>query len=159
MLKEETMKIKKCLDPKKSHFTASNGWLQKWKFSYGARERKVNGEAGEVSKYTVSALMERLLELKREYELADIWNMDETGCFFKTLPKKGLAGKKSQAAGGKKPKAKLTAAFFINTAGEKVIEPLIIRRSAKPRCFRNVKNHEHLHGIYHHTLPKTVDDN
>ena len=100
MLKEEAMEIK-CLDPKKIHFTASNGWLQKWKFSYGVRERKVNGEAGEVSECTASALMERLLELKRNYELADIWNTDETGCFFKTLPKKGLAEKKSQATGGK----------------------------------------------------------
>ena len=77
MLKEEAMEIKKCLD------------------KYGVRERKVNGEAGEVAEYMVSAWMERLVELTRGYELADIWNMDETGCFFKALPEKGLAEKKS----------------------------------------------------------------
>ena len=54
------------------------------------RERKVNGEAGEVAEYTVSAWMERLVELTRGYELADIWNMDETGCLFKALPEKRL---------------------------------------------------------------------
>ena len=101
MLKEEAMEIKKCLDKVEfKNFTASNGWLEKWKISYGVRERKVNGDAGKVDEYTVSAWMERLVELTRGYELADIWNMDETGCFFKALPEKGLAEKKSNARGG-----------------------------------------------------------
>ena len=47
------------------------------------RERKVNGEAGEVAEYTVSAWTEILVELTRGYEFADIWNMDETGCFLR----------------------------------------------------------------------------
>ena len=140
MLEEEAMEIKKCLD--KAEFknsTASNGWLEKQKISYGVRERKVNGETGEVAEYTVSSWMERLLELTRGYELADIWNMDERGCFFKALPEKGLAEKKSQARGGKKSKTRLTIAFFVNAAGEKAIEPLMVWRSKKPRCFTNIK--------------------
>ena len=73
MLKEEAMEIKKCLEKVEfKNFTASNGWLEKWKISYGVRERKVNGEAGEVTESTVSAWMERLVELARGYELADI---------------------------------------------------------------------------------------
>ena len=95
MLKEKAMEIKKCLDNVEfKNFSASNGWLEKWKISYGVRERKVNGEVGEVTEYTVSAWMERLVELTRGYEPADIWNMDETGCFFKALPEKGLPEKK-----------------------------------------------------------------
>ena len=39
-----------------------NVWLQKWKLSYGVRKRKVNGAAGEMPEYTVSAWMKRLLE-------------------------------------------------------------------------------------------------
>ena len=50
MLKEEAMEIKKCLDKVEfKRFTASKGLLEKWKLSYGVRERKVNGEAGEVA--------------------------------------------------------------------------------------------------------------
>ena len=42
MLKEEAMEVKKCCDKVEfKTFTASNGWLEKWKISYGARERKV----------------------------------------------------------------------------------------------------------------------
>ena len=71
------MEIKKCLDKVEfKNCIASNGWLEKWKISYCVRERNVNGEAGKVAEYTVSAWMERLVELTRGYELADIWSMD-----------------------------------------------------------------------------------
>ena len=33
------------------------------------------------------------LELCEVYQLKDIWNMDESGCFFKALPSKDLAQK------------------------------------------------------------------
>ena len=81
MLKEEAMEIKKWLGKVEfKSFTVSNSWLEKWKISYGIRERKVNGEAREVAQYMVSVWMERLT---RGYELGDIWNMDETGCFLR----------------------------------------------------------------------------
>ena len=130
------------------------GWLEKWEISYGVRERKVNGEAGEMAEYTVNAWMERLMELTRGYELTDIWNMDETGCFFKALPEKGLAEKKSQARGGKKLKTMLNIAFFMNAAGEKAIKPLVVWRSKKPRCFKNIKSLSRPHGIYYYPSPK-----
>ena len=44
-------------------FAASNRWLEKWKISYGIREKRVNGEAGEVSGETVNLWIERLWEL------------------------------------------------------------------------------------------------
>ena len=48
-------------------------------------------------------------------------------------------------------KTRLTIAFFVNAAGEKVTEPLVIWRSAKPRCFKNVKNRKRSHGIYYYS--------
>ena len=51
--------------------------------------------------------------------------MDETDCFFKALPEKGLA-EKSQARGGKKSKTRQAIAFFVSVALEKVIEPIVI---------------------------------
>ena len=104
-----------------------------------------------MAEYTVSAWMERLVELTRGYELADIWNMDETGCILKPLPEKGLAKKKSQARGGKKSETRLTIAFFVNAAGEKAIEPLVVWRSKKPRCFKNIKSLSRPHGIYYYS--------
>ena len=107
-----------------------------------------------MTEYTVSAWMERLVELTRGYELADIWNLDETGCFFKALPEKGLAEKKSQARGGKTSNARLTIAFFVNAAWEKAIEPLVVCMSKKPRGFKSIKSLSRPHGIYYYSHPK-----
>ena len=50
--------------------------------------------------------------------------MDESGC-FKALPDKGLVEKGKQAKGDKKSKQRLTVAFFVNAAGEKVEKPVV----------------------------------
>ena len=66
MLKEEALEIEKHLNSEELlTFTASNAWLEKWKISYGIREKKVNGESGEVSGETAKAWMERLWELTK----------------------------------------------------------------------------------------------
>ena len=63
--------------------------------------------------------MERINKLTEGYSLNNIWNMDESGCFFKSLPDKGLVEKGKQAKGGNKLKQRLTVPFFLNAAGEK----------------------------------------
>ena len=41
--------------------------------------------------------MERQLELNGRYPSENIWNMDESNCFFKAPPDKGLVEKGKQA--------------------------------------------------------------
>ena len=66
MLKEEALEIEKHLNSEEFlTFTASNTWSEKWKISYGIREKRVNGESGEVSGETSKAWMERLWELTK----------------------------------------------------------------------------------------------
>ena len=112
------------------------------KSCYGIRETRITGEAGDVSVSTVRSWIERLSELVKGYRLEDVWNMDEFGLFFKLFPDKGLIEKTKSKKGGKKSKVRLTAAFFVNAAGQKVDEPVIIWKSKKPRCFRNMKNND-----------------
>ena len=70
MLQEETMKIKESLkDSSLDSFTASNGWLEKWKAAYGIRETRITGEAHDVSIPTVKSWIERIPELVRGYKL------------------------------------------------------------------------------------------
>ena len=52
--------------------------------------------------------------------------MDESGCIFKALPYKGLVEKGKQAKDGKKSKQRFAIAFFVNAAGEKVEEAVVI---------------------------------
>ena len=156
MLKGEVLKIKKYLNNDEFlTFTASNGWLENWKISHGIREKRLNGEVGEVSRKIVNVWMERLRELTKDYDPANICNMEETGCFCKALREKGLAEENSQAIGGKKSKPRLIIAFFVSAAGEKVIEPIVTWRSAKPRCLKNLINPKRPYDMHNYSSQKS----
>ena len=156
MLKEEALEIKKHLNNYEFlAFTASSGWLEKWKISYGIREKRENGKAGELSKETVNAWTERLWELTKDYDIINILNMDQTGCFFKALPEKGLVEKKRQGRGGKKSNTRLTIAFFVSPAGKKVTVPIVIWRSAKARCFKNLISAKRLYDVHYYSSQKS----
>lgn len=71
--------------------------------------------------------------------------MDETGQFFRALPNKSLSQASGNCTGGKRSKERLTCAFFVNASGDKE-KPIIIGKSANPRCFRGVLDKEgHFH--------------
>ena len=156
MLKEQALEIKKHLNNYEFlAFTASSGWLEKWKISYGIREKRENGKAGELSKETVNAWTERLWELTKDYDIINILNMDQTGCFFKALPEKGLVEKKRQGRGGKKSDTRLTIAFLVSPAGKKVTVPNVIWRSAKARCFKNLISAKRLYDVHYYSSQKS----
>jgi len=78
---------------------------------------KVSGECADVSEETVTGWFERVAVLISGYELHNIWNTDETGCFFRALPDKTLSDKKHECRGGKRSKERITIAFFATAAG------------------------------------------
>jgi len=86
---------------------------------------------------TVDSWKERLPEIVAGYKKEDIWNMDESGVFWRALPDKGFGEKRKACKGGKKSKNRLTVAFFVNAAGEKE-KPIVIWKSANPRCLRQL---------------------
>ena len=57
---------------------------------------------------------ERLGSIISGYVMQDIWNMDETGCFYRTLSERAKKCKR-----GKKSKERLTVAFFVSATGER----------------------------------------
>ena len=78
--------------------------------------------------------MEPLRQFK-EYHLQDIWNMDESGCFFKALLSKGLAQKGRKCKGGMKSNQRMTVAFFVSADGSKIDRPIVIWKSKKQTLF------------------------
>ena len=54
--------------------------------------------------------------------------------------------KGKQGKGSKKSKQRFTIAFFVNAAGQKVEEPVVIWKSGISRCFMHItsliQNHE-----------------
>ena len=134
MLKGEAMAIKEQFQNSDFvDFSASDGWLDCWKTTYSVKERRIVGEAGDVSTETVTSWMERINKLIEGYSLETfgIW----TNLVLKALPDNGLVEKGKQGKGGKKSKQRLTVAFFGNAAGEKVDQPIVIWKSKLPCCF------------------------
>uniref|UniRef100_A0A1X7ULT2 DDE-1 domain-containing protein n=1 Tax=Amphimedon queenslandica TaxID=400682 RepID=A0A1X7ULT2_AMPQE len=72
------------------------------------KQMTMSGECGDVSEATVTGWHNRVKSLIAGYSPEDIWNTDETGCFYHALPDKSLSDKATQCKGGKKAKEKLT---------------------------------------------------
>ena len=100
------------------------------------KKMKISGESGEVRGETVDSWKERLPELLRGYSRENIWNLDETACFWRALPDHGFAKKGSQCKGGKRAKQRVTIALIANAEGEK--EAAVIWKSESPRCFKGI---------------------
>ena len=99
--------------------------------------------------------MERIVELTEGYKLEDIWNMGETGRFFKALPEKGLVEKDKKAKGGKKSKQRLTVAFFVNAAVRKTDQLAVIWKIKVPRCFKKLKEPSRPFDANYYSNPKS----
>ena len=89
------------------------------------------GESGDVQEETVVSWKERLPELLRGYKKEDIYNLDETGCFWRALPDRGFGEK------GKKCKGRIMVVLITNAVGDKE-KAVVIGKSENPRCFRGV---------------------
>ena len=132
LIKEKAMEFAKSLDIE--CFKASNGWLESFKKRHNLAFTKMSGERGDVNLETVSVWKKRLPEICFGYEPKDVFNMDETGLFFRGSPKTTFKVRGEDCVGGKFSKERVTVCLCASMTGEKV-KPLVIGRSAKPRCF------------------------
>ena len=57
--------------------------------------------------------------------------------FYRALPDKSLTEVKKGCRGGKKAKERLTISFFVNAGGGRE-PPIVIGKSANPRCFKGL---------------------
>lgn len=135
MLQEKAREISNNL--KVENFVASNGWLECFRKRHNVSFKTVCGEGGDVSLTEVADWKDRLTAFLNSYELKDILNVDETGLFFRAIPKKSLTLPNESCKGGKMSKERITIMFCCNALGEKET-PLIIGKSLRPRCFKKM---------------------
>ena len=72
-------------------FSYSNGWLERFKKRHVILLHKVHGESNEVNLADVEKSREELRCTISEYKLSDVYNMDETGFFYRLEPDATLA--------------------------------------------------------------------
>lgn len=138
MLIEKAKEIALKLDVKDAFF--STGWLHKFKARHGISCKMISGEGKDVPQESVEDWLSNVGELINGYDLKDIFNADETGLFYNLLPKKTLAFKGEDCKGGKKSKDRLTVLLCANADGSEKIMPVVIGKSQKPRCMKNIKS-------------------
>ena len=118
-------------------FKASNGWLDSFLKRNNIVFRTMTGERGDVDKTTVDDWKKKLPALCEGYRPEDIFNMDETGLFFRETTNKSFHTKGEDCAGGKQSKERITLALTASMTGEK-LKPLVIGKAQKPRCFAKI---------------------
>ena len=80
LIKEKTLQVAKLLDI--DSFYASKGWLMWFKNRHGLVFRTVGGEARNVTTENIKEWKKNLSCLFKDYDLKNIFNIDETGLFL-----------------------------------------------------------------------------
>jgi len=137
ILQEMAKKIANELGSNTQNFVASEGWLQKWKNRNNVKTYAVCGESGTNNLIMVNEWKITLGSLIGDIKLENVFNMDETGYFFRALPDSTLSHIGDKCIGGRNAKDRLTVVLTCSAAGEK-LPPMLIGKSKKPRCFTGV---------------------
>ncbi|CAF5063826.1 unnamed protein product, partial [Rotaria magnacalcarata] len=119
-------------------FKASNGWLEKFRNRHAISFRTINGESASVDNSTVQEGTQRLSTILDGFDENDVFNADETGLFYRATPDRSLVLSKEECKGGKKSKERLTVLLCSNLTGTEKLKPVVIGKSQRPRCFKNI---------------------
>lgn len=122
-------------------FGASNGWLERFKVRHCLSFKTICGEAAAVDVDAVDDWKNSVLkEILSRFDASNVFNLDETGLFYRLLPDKTLSFKGEKCTSGKASKQRVTILLGANMSGNEKLKPLVIGKSKKPRCFKNVKS-------------------
>ena len=133
------------------NFTASNGWLFRFRSRHGISNRKICGESMSADESSVEPFCNRLNEIIEStgLEKSQIYNGDETGLFWKQLPENSQAQRNlSSVPGHKLNKQRLSALLVANADGSHRLKSAIVGHAKKPRAIKDVM--DKLPVIYYH---------
>ena len=137
ILKVKALEIAKKLNICEGSFSASDGWLQRFKVKNNIKHYAVSGESRSCDMNAVKKWLGDLDVCTEGYAPEDIFNADETGYFFKALPNNTLSSIREKCLGGKQSKDRVTVMLTASAMGEK-LPLLVIGKSKKPRCLKGV---------------------
>ena len=126
-----------------SDFSASDGWFRNWtKRKNIGKNVNLRGEAGGIDLKKTEDMLKELRFKLSEFKQDHIYNMDETGLFFRALPTRSyiISPEDSrQTARGTRSltsKDRITLLLCVNAKGVLNSSPLMVGKSIRPTCFR-----------------------
>ena len=122
-------------------FSASPAWVTSITRKHSLRSVRLHGKGGSASVRDVSTGICRLREHLADFDEEFIFNMDETGLFFKLFQKKTYVlsyEDRDKLRGTKHMKAKARVSLYVctNATGKLKVPISIIGTAQNPRCFR-----------------------
>lgn len=126
-------------DKKKlTSFAASEKWAKNFVSRHGMIHTRLHGEAGSVDDEAIEEGMAKIRDETKKYDLNNIFNVDETGIFFRLLPNrtflsKGENRKTARGTKGMKAKDRVSAYMCTNASGTAKVDMSIIGKSNNPR--------------------------
>jgi hypothetical protein len=115
MIQEKARKFAQDLNL--SEFKGSNGWLESFLKRNNIVFKTQVRERGEVNSDTVKQWKDTLADLCKGYEPHDIFNMDETGLFYRDTTKSTFFKTGEKCTGGKRSKERITVALCASMTG------------------------------------------
>lgn len=126
-------------------FSASRGWFEQFKARYALHNVRIQGEAASADDAAAEAFPGKLAEIiaKGGYTNKQVFNIDETGLFWKIMPSRTYLAKEEKSMPGfKASKDRLTLLLGANASGDFKLKPLLIYHFENPRA---MKGHDQNH--------------
>ena len=121
LIKEKALKLAELMQI--PNFMA-NGWLDNLKKRHGITFKTVQGEAGAVDSQSLLEWQQQVLQpLLGQFSADDVFNLDETGLFWRLLPNKTMSFRGKRCTGGKKSKQRITLLVGANMSGSEKFPP------------------------------------
>ena len=113
----------------------SEGWLSRFKQRHSIRYHTSYGESASVPT-SIYTEIEAIQAICGQYQPNDVYNMDETGLFWRRMPNGGLSSKGSP--GYKKDKTRITLAVTTNATGSDRMPLWLIGTAKMPHALRKL---------------------
>ncbi|XP_064106983.1 tigger transposable element-derived protein 1-like [Macrobrachium nipponense] len=120
-------------------FQVSKGWFHRFKIRFQLKSVSLRGEAASADKEAAAKYLEAFMKIIQEkgYRPEQVFNMDETGLFWKKMPSwTYLMKDEAKASRFKAQKDTVTLLMCRNAAGF-ILKPGLIYKAANPRALMN----------------------
>ncbi|XP_065756244.1 tigger transposable element-derived protein 1-like [Phocoena phocoena] len=137
----EDLKNKHSEESEGTSFNASHGWFHWFKARANLHNVKVSGEAVSADMVAAQEFPKMLQEVIDEgiYLPKQVFNVDETGLYWKRMPHQSYIRKEKKVLSGyKAAKDRLNLLFCGNASGDIKLKPLLVNHSENPRALENI---------------------
>ena len=121
-------------------FVGSDGWLWRFRRRHCLANRALRGEAASAPVAEIGPFRDRLCKIIKDEGLllSQVYNMDETGLYWRSLPTNTQAITHARSQPGRKiDKSRISVLFGSNADGSHKLTPVVVGYSAKPRVLKD----------------------